>query len=348
MLLLKNPTLRCNFLSMPYVPATETFIRTIMKKIGIILLLTAIITQGFSQETSAEKKESKRQEAAVDTNEITRVIVGNDLVVVEDDNNTVRVKVGNRGVVILESLEEGESKIQFEKYEKGDADSFFEYYKEDTENERAHRRSQFKGHWSAVEAGINNYLTSDNSLTLPESIDYMTLHSSKSLNFNFNFSQLSLGLTRHFGIVTGLGLNWNNYRFDGNNNIQKGAGGVIEILDPGVILKKSKLSTLYLNLPFLLEIQIPADYHTINLAFGPVGAVKLCSKSKMIFEDGDKISSDGDFSLNLLRYGATARFGFENFHIYGTYYLTPLFKPGKSPDGIDLFPFEIGLAFTVN
>jgi hypothetical protein len=319
-----------------------------MKKIGIIILLTAILTQGFSQETSAEKKEPGRQKAIKDTNEVTRVILGNDRVVVEDNDEAVKVKVGNRGVVILESLEEGGSKIQFEKYNKDNDDSFFEYYREDDEKEMAHRRSQFKGHWASFEAGLNNYLTSDNSLVLPEEIDYMTLHSSKSWNFNFNFSQISLGFTRHFGIVTGLGLNWNNYRFDGNNNIQKGDGGVIEIYDPGDILKKSKFSTVYLNLPFLLEIQIPADYHTLNLAVGPVGAVKLYSNSKMIFDNGDKISSDGDLSLNVFRYGATARFGFENFHIYGTYYLTPLFKPGKSPGSVDLFPFEVGLAFTVD
>jgi hypothetical protein len=330
------------------VPAIETFISTVMKKIGIIILLTAILTQGFSQETSAEKKEPVRQKAVKDTNEVTRVILGNDRVVVEDNDETVKVKVGNRGVVILESLEEGESKIQFEKYNKDNDDSFFEYYKEDDEKDRAHRRSRFRGHWASFEAGLNNYLTSDNSLVLPEEIDYMTLHSSKSWNFNFNFSQMSLGFTRHFGIVTGLGLNWNNYRFDGNNNIQKGDGGVIEMYDPGDILKKSKFSTVYLNLPFLLEIQIPADYHTLNLAVGPVGAIKLYSNSRMIFDNGDKISSDGDLSLNVFRYGATARFGFENFHIYGTYYLTPLFKPGKSPGSIDLFPFEVGLAFTVD
>lgn len=334
---------------MDCVPAIETFIRTVMKKIGIIILLTAIITQGFSQETTAEKKEPVRNDEAVtDTNEVTRVILGNDRVVVEDNSDALKVKVGNRGVVILEALEEGDSKVQFEKYDKDKKDSYFDYYREDDEKDQAHRRSQFKGHWASFEAGINNYLTSDNSLVLPEEIDYMTLHSSKSWNFNFNFSQISLGFTRHLGLVTGLGLNWNNYRFDGDNNIQKGDGGIIEMLDPGAILKKSKFSTIYLNLPLLLEIQIPADYHTLNLAVGPVGAVKLYSYSKIIFDNGDKISSDSDLSLNVFRYGATARLGFENFHIYGTYYLTPLFKSGKSPNGVDLFPFEVGLAFTVD
>lgn len=343
---------QCNFQVIVSVQAAETLIRTVMKKIGIILLLTAMITQGFSQETSAEKKEPVRQESVADSNEVTRVIVGNDLVVVENNEDAVKVRVGNRGLVILESLEEGDSKVQFEKYNDQGDDSPFEYYRGDEENndekDRASRRSNFRGHWASVEAGINNYMTADNSLVLPESLDYMTLHSSKSWNFNFNFSQISLGFSRHFGIVTGLGLNWNNYRFDGNNNILKGDGGIIEMYDPGDILKKSKFSTVYLNLPFLLEIQIPADYHTLNLAVGPVGAVKLYSNSKMIFDNGDKISTDSDLSLNIFRYGVTARFGFENFHVYGTYYMTPLFRPGKSPAGVDLFPFEIGLAFTVN
>jgi hypothetical protein len=53
----------------------------------------------------------------------------------------------------------------------------------------------------------------------------------------------------------------------------------------------------------------------------------------------------------MLRYGATARIGWENFHIFATYYLTPLFEKDKGPggpDGVDLFPFEIGIAFTID
>ena len=302
--------------------------------------------QGFSQEISAENRKNNTQSAAVDSNEITKVVVGQDLLIVEDGKDAVKVKVGSHGVTILESLEGEGPKFEFKKFEKDDSES----QKDDEKSNdiRADRRSRFKGHWAGVEMGFNNYLTSENSLSLPVGIDYMSLHSGKSNNFNLNFSQISLGLTRRFGIVTGLGLNWNNYRFDGNNNIQKGSGGIIEVLDPGASLEKSKLTTLYLNLPLLLEIQIPADHNHINLAAGPIGAVKLSSHSKMVYENGDKVKSDDDFSLSMLRYGATARVGYENIQIYGTYYLTPLFKTGKGPDGIELFPFEIGIAFTID
>lgn len=125
------------------------------------------------------------------------------------------------------------------------------------------------------------------------------------------------------GFVTGLGINCNNYRFDGNN-------------------------TIYLDLPFLLEVQLPAHNNHINIAAGPLGAIKIASHTKMVYQDGDKVKSGSDLNLNLLRYGATARVGYENFQIYGTYYMTPLFNTGKGPEGNDLYPFEIGFAFTFN
>jgi hypothetical protein len=311
-----------------------------MKKIGIIILLTAIITQGFSQEVSA-KGQNKKQETTVKADDHTKIIVGNDLLTILESDSAVNFRIGNKGYIIHESREG--SKFNIEKYSVND-----EWNQDDSEDNRSRRRNRFKGNWAGVEFGFNNYVTSDKSMVLPTDIDYMTLHSSKSTNFNINFSQLSLGLTRHIGFVTGLGLNFNNYKFDGNNNILKGANGVIEVLDPGVSLKKSKLATTYLTVPFMLELQIPVDNNHLNMAAGPIGAVKLGSHSKMVYQDGQKVKANGDFSLNMLRYGATARVGYGNFQIYGTYYMTPLFKTDKGPGGNDLYPFEIGVAFTFN
>jgi hypothetical protein len=323
-----------------------------MKKILIVAILTAIIMQGFSQEVSADNQDTNKQGTTASKDEHTKVILGNEILTIAENDSSVNFKVGNRGLEILESLEG--PKFKFEKYSKkaevkeNNEDSYYKDDKDDNDGEHARRRSRFKGHWSGVEFGFNNFVTSDNSLVLPTDIDYMSLHSSKSINFNINFAQLSLGLTRHIGFVTGLGLNWNNYKFDGNNNIQKGSNGIIEVLDPGVDLEKSKLATIYLNLPFLLEIQIPANNSHLNIAAGPIGSVKVGSHTKMVFQDGEKVKSNGDFSLNMLRYGATARVGYENFQIYGTYYKTPLFQHGKGPAGYDLYPFEIGIAFTFN
>ena len=215
--------------------------------------------------------------------------------------------------------------------------------------ERRHRRAgHFQGHWSGMEFGLANYMVRDLDFTLPDDIYYMDLHSAKSHNFNINFVQQSIGFCRHFGIVTGLGINWIDYRFDGNNNITKGTSGVIEILDPTESLKKSKFQTTFLTLPILFEGQIPTENHHMNIAAGVIGAVKIYSGTKMTLSSGDKIKTNDDLSMNVLRLGATARLGFGNFQIFSTYYFTPLFKTGKGPGGYDLYPVEIGMAFTFN
>ena len=321
---------------------------TDMKKIGITILLTAIIIHGISRTLSAENPDTKKQDTIVNPGEATKVTIGKDLISVQKTDSAVDLKVGNRELDILESLE-GSKKFRFEKYSDNEKwNKWDRWDQDDNDDRRERRRNRFRGHWAGIELGLNNYLTSGNSMVLPDNINYMTLNSSQSINFNINFSQLSIGLTRHFGFVTGLGLNWNNYRFDGNNNIQKGTDGVIEELDPGSNLDKSKLATVFLDLPVMLEVQIPVNDHRLHIAAGPIGAIKLGSHTKMVFQDGPTIKSYGDFSLNMLRYGATARVGYGNFQLYGTYYMTPLFQTGKSPAGVALYPFEIGIALAFN
>lgn len=307
----------------------------------MIILLTAIIMYGFSIKVNAYSQEGGKKGTTANNADSSIDTLRNDLINIEENDSAQNLKVGNRGLAILESLEGPTFNIG--KYpEREDLDE------DDNENEHAIRRSRFRGHWSGIELGFNNWVTSDRSIALPANIDYMTLHSGKSTNFNINFAQLSLGLSRHIGFITGLGLNWNNYRFDGNNNIVKGENGVIEELDPGLNLEKSKLATLFLTVPFMLELQLPVDHNNLSVAAGPIGAVKLGSHTKMVFEDGHKVKSYGDFSLNMIRYGATARVGYGNFQLYGTYYMTPLFERGKGPAGTDLYPFEIGIALTFN
>jgi hypothetical protein len=304
-----------------------------MKRIRYILGLTAIIVLSTGITLAAEQGEEKTGSADGNSGKQAR---GS-----ESSNENNFNYHNSRGLSILESLE-GPS-FSVTNYDRNDR-----WAEDDRDNDRMRRRLRFRGHWSGLELGFNNYMMSDNSVSLPDDIGYMTLNSGKSTNFNINFAQFSIGLGRHIGFVTGLGLNWNNYRFDRNNNIMKDFNGHIVELDPGVTLKKSKLTTLYLTLPLMFEVQIPANANHLTLAAGPIGALKIGSHTKMVYDDGEKVKSNGDFSLNMLRYGATARVGYGNFMIYGTCYKTPLFQTGKGPGAYDLYPFEIGIALTFN
>jgi hypothetical protein len=189
------------------------------------------------------------------------------------------------------------------------------------------------------------------STTLAPEDNYFDLNTSKSWVWSFLFPNVNIGLTRHLGFVSALGFNFSTYRFDGNNTIVKDDYGVIGPLypDSGIVFTKSKLETAYLTLPLLLEAQIPLSGHdkTINIGAGVIGALKLCSKTKVTYDDGDKskAKSKDDFSMNVLRWGATARIGYEHFQVYGTTYFTQLFEEGKGPE---LYPYEVGIAFTFN
>lgn len=221
---------------------------------------------------------------------------------------------------------------------------------EDKENERDYGARHFRGHWAGLEFGFNN-LGFKHDMILPDNISYMTLNATSSNCFNINFSQLNLGFTRHMGIVSGIGLNWNNYRFEHDNSIGIGPEEFITEFIPGgtVPVKKSKFSALYLNVPVLLEVQLPAGFTGhLNIAAGVIGGIKINAWTKIVFEDGEKSRVNGDYNLNLLRGGVTARVGYENFMIFGTYYLTPWFQDLKGPQGLNLEPFEIGIAFTFN
>jgi hypothetical protein len=316
-----------------------------MKRFGILVLATTILLHAFGQEAVSKEKQLEKLEAnAPDSNEITKVEIG-EKIIVQDNRDGVRIRIGDNGITILESLEGG-SKVKFEKYDNDD-----EFYRKDQDdngdNHRRHSR-KFQGHWTGVEFGLANYMVKGFDFTLPDDIYYMDLHSAKSHNFNINFVQQSLGFSSHFGLVTGLGLNWIDYRFDGDNNIQKGTNGVIEMLDPEQSLKKSKFQTTYITLPILFEGQIPADNHHMNIAAGIIGAVKIYSGTKMTLDAGDKVKTNDDLSMNVLRFGGTVRLGFGNFQVFSTYYFTPLFKTGKGPGGYDLYPVEIGMAITFN
>jgi hypothetical protein len=313
-----------------------------MKKIGTILLMVLVVLQLSAHGQVTGKANEHQTTVNSDTTDHAQVIIGNDVIKIDNSKEALKVRAGDRGISLLESLEGGYPKVTFDNYSRkrdnGD--------QEDKDEERANRRQRFTGHWAGLEVGFNNIVTAENSMTMPNDINYMNMHSGKSVNFNLNFAQLSMGVARHAGFVTGLGINWNNYRFDGNYNIQKLSDGTIDSVSPLGTLKKSKLATIYLTMPLLFEVQIPANHNRLHIAAGAIGAIKLDSHSRMVFENGPDVKNFSDFSLNMLRYGVTARIGYQNLHFYGTYYLTPMFKSKLGPGGYDLHPFEIGLAFT--
>ncbi len=205
---------------------------------------------------------------------------------------------------------------------------------------------KFKGHWAGWELGYNNYLTPDYSMSLPANEQFIDLDFGKSFNTNINFMQYSLGFGKKAGLVTGLGLNFNNYRFANQNSIAKDT--VTRYLveyTPRDDISKSKLTVLYLSMPLLFEFQLPMGDKKDGffISAGGIGGVKVGSHTKVVYyEDGNKqkLKNRNDFNLNPIKYGVTARIGFRALKIYCNYYLSSLFNKNEAPE---LYPFSFGL-----
>lgn len=329
-----------------------------MKRIVITaVLIVAFILPSLAQEKEQKLKELEKleeqaeevtppdtltaTEEEADTlfeevwDDTTRMKIGDIVTVEETDDETV-IRIGKKSVKIFEGEEDFEADIFEEEFEESD--------------DPADRRKSFDGHLGGIEIGYNNF-TSGRWLTNETPLEgWLDLNTAKSTSFNIVAPPVSLGFTRHFGLVTALGINFNNYRFDGNNTIVVDGEGIITPSYPAdpVRYDKSKLATVYGILPVMLEVQIPVSYSsTINLGAGVIGAAKLGSHTKVVYHnDGkQKDKNRDDFNLNVLRYGVTARAGYEMIQVYGTCWLSPMFEKGRGPE---LYPFEIGLALTIN
>ena len=292
-----------------------------MKK-TVLLLVTLIITLSvFGQKTETDIDEMKAE-------------------LKNQKNDTTNIRFKRKTVKIIE--DNGETKIFVKKHKKGDCDWFWD------------DNDGFKGSWSGFSMGLSNFVDKDFSLSRDAGEMYMDLNTGKSWNMNVNFAQYSLNLVgEKFGLVTGLGLEWNFYRFDNGNSIQENpTTGEIEIRDlvinqPTWNIEKSKLTTTYATLPLLLEFHSSSYQHSgVIFSAGVIGGLKLGSNTKIVYKENGNKNKDkikDDFNLAPFRYGVHARIGVGDWMIYGTYYFTPMFESNKGPE---LYPLSVGFALS--
>ncbi len=210
--------------------------------------------------------------------------------------------------------------------------------------EEEEKEKKFEGNWGGFEIGMNGFLNKDYSFGVPDNANYMDIHTGKSINLNLNFPSLSIGIIgKQVGMVTGLGLEWMNFRFENLTTITVNDFGDIALdTTAPANIEKSKLTTLYLTVPLLFEVQFP-DPKKAYFQMGVIGALKLGSHTKIVHRDDgnkDKDKDHGDFNLLPLRYGFTARAGYEKLGIYVNYYPVNLFEKGNGPE---IYVYAVGL-----
>jgi hypothetical protein len=205
---------------------------------------------------------------------------------------------------------------------------------------------EFTGHWAGFDAGLNTFVNRNY-----EGYDQPFLDNSllQSWSFYLNPVQQSIGLQSYhntIGLVTGLGIWWQNFRLDQNTTFEKSVTGRIE---PRTLVfednQRSKFSMVYLILPLMAEVQIPVNHYNnrIFVSAGVTGGYRLGSHTKIVYRldrKREKLKTPGDFSLHRFRYNLMFRAGYRNFSLFAHYDLQPLFKKTLGPE---LVPLSFGV-----
>lgn len=128
-------------------------------------------------------------------------------------------------------------------------------------------------------------------------------------------------------------------------SLVKTSNGPIVGVPSDIEFMKNRLSTWHLNLPLMLEVQIPVygEYQRLKLSAGVIGGLRIGSRQVQKYVaagDKQKIKTKDDFYLRDWRYGFTARVGYGDVCLFAEYYPQTLFKDNKGPD---IYPVTFGI-----
>lgn len=265
-------------------------------------------------------------------------------------SDTTRIQLGNTNITIIEDEKGNKSKITVA----NDSNSVFNFNSDSLpslpEASKSTRRKSKKMQnvWFGIDLGVNTLLNADRSFSLtgadaPYSLDY-----GKSINVNLNLYEQKVRIIKNnLYLSTGLGLEFNNFRFDNTSvRLNPNASPLDVSYDTTRNYTKNKLALAYLNVPLLLTVATnnkkgKNDFH---ISFGAMVGFKYRSHQKLVyFEDGkkEKPKEFDNFNLNPFRFTAMARMGYKNLGVYANYSLNQLFLKNQGPE---LYPLTMGVS----
>ncbi len=252
------------------------------------------------------------------------------------DNDTTKITIGNRRLIVSEDGNVKWCKVKLRK---------------------------FNGHWAGFELGINGYLTKDFNMKFRPEDEYMDLRMEKSIQVNMNIYEQNIALSKNqeWGMLTGIGLSWNNYRFRRPATLNPDSSYLIGYIDNKINVRKSKLAIAYLQIPLLFEWQNHTlkRMNSFHVGVGVILGVRLWSWQKKYYNElnkeytltqydpatgqyidkwhrtspnYNKTHTYDDYHLQPFKADATLRVGWGFINLFATYNMVSMFRQDKGPE----------------
>lgn len=257
--------------------------------------------------------------------------------------DTARYNVGSTHIMVVKSKKDTTGKKkEFVNI------SFGESSKDSAKTKLQKRKKGIKtGYWSGFEMGFTSLLDANMNNKPVKGYEYLETNPGKSIAVQLNLFEKTIPICKNYvQLVTGLGIEWNNFRFTHSTVLQPGKETVMGYVDTSTTraYALSKLVTNYVNVPLLLEFNTSRNpRRNVHIAGGlVVGYLYRDHTKRTYFENGEKIKekSFDNFNLSPFRYSLSARIGYGNLNVFANYGLNGLFRDGHGPE---LHPFTVGI-----
>ena len=217
---------------------------------------------------------------------------------------------------------------------------------EDSKDTSKSEKKQRYNHFAGLDLGVNGFLNPDMGTNLQKDAEFLDLNYGKSISFAWNFYEKYIPIAKEkFGIMTGMGIEVNNYDLDRDVDIVTNGDTTFGIVSTTKSISKNRLKTTMINVPLMLETNIGKDAkHSFHLAAGALFSYRLGSKTKQKYsEDGKdyKVKNRNDFNMNPFRASLAARVGYGQFTLFANYSITEMFEDN---DGPEIYPFTVGIS----
>ena len=253
----------------------------------------------------------------------------------QEKKDTTTFKIGKSTIIIISD------KDALVKIENGDTINL--------DDNDSCKKNKFDGHWGGFDIGLNGFLNNNNSFSLNTADQFLNLNQAKSWTFSLNFAEFNIGIIKkHIGLVTGAGLQFNNYRFDKNISLIGDSAKLTSYTDTVLKFQKNKMVVTYLTIPLLLEFQLHVNGHKdiVHLSGGIIGGLRIGTHKKQVFDINgyeNKEKQRADFHLSPITYALTGRLGYNGVSVFVNYSLSSLLKSNEGPE---VYPWSAGLSFS--